>query len=465
VADGWTIVVEVGKTLTKATLWDDGGKLRARHYRLNPSVAADGYRALDAEGIEQWLLGVFTDFAVRGPVRTIIPVAHGAAAALIRHGELRCLPVDYEWPGAAVDRSSYDKQRDPFMATGSPALPGGLNLGLQLHWLESLRVSDLRTCVIVPWAQYWAWVLSGVAVSEVTSLGCHTDLLRPYHHAPSMLTLRRGWMERLAPIAAAHSVLGELRPSWAARTGLSPNVDVLCGLHDSNAALLAIRSRPDLRGCDTTVLSTGTWFIAMRSVAPNRSMTVDQLPEHRDCLVNVDVDGAPVPSSRFMGGREIDILTRGKPSSASAPSVESAVRAVEANAMALPTGVPGVGPFPNTEPRTAVSTGHDPNVIAQLYVALMADACLDLIGSQDYLVIDGQFSRATVFARALASLRQGMTVLASGNENGIAQGALSLVDSGMSQGPLQTVSPPPVDMTRYRNLWRRGAERLDRLRL
>ena len=140
-ADGWTIVLEVGKSLTKATLWDDSGKLRARHSRLNPTIEAGGYRALDAAGIENWLVGVFTDFATRGPVGSIVPVAHGAAAALIRNGRLQCLPVDYEWLGAAADRVAYDKQRDPFVATGSPSLPGGLNLGLQLHWLESLPVA------------------------------------------------------------------------------------------------------------------------------------------------------------------------------------------------------------------------------------------------------------------------------------------------------------------------------------
>jgi sugar (pentulose or hexulose) kinase len=340
---------------------------------------------------------------------------------------------------------------------------------LQLHWLESLRVSDLRTCVIVPWAQYWAWVLSGVAVSEITSLGCHTDLLRPYHHAPSMLAIRRGWIERLAPFAAAHSVLGELRASWAARTGLPASVEILCGLHDSNAALLAMRTRSELRGCDATVLSTGTWFVAMRSVAPRNSLTAAQLPENRDCLVNVDVDGAPVPSARFMGGREIDLLlgSDSPPPPASIPPVESAIRAIDAQAMVLPTRVPGVGPFPNTQQRTdsALGTGHDPNTIAQLYAALMADACLDLIGSRDYLIIDGRFAQAAVFTRALASLRPGTIVLTTGGENGIAQGALSLLDPATPQSSLQNVSPLPVDMTGYRNLWRRGAERPDRLRL
>ena len=75
-------------------------------------------------------------------IGAIIPVAHGAAAALLHHGHLVRAPLDYEWPGVAQDRAHYDAQRDSSEVTGSPALPAGLNLGIQLHWLESLRLRD-----------------------------------------------------------------------------------------------------------------------------------------------------------------------------------------------------------------------------------------------------------------------------------------------------------------------------------
>ena len=64
--------------------------------------------------------------------------------------------------------------------TGSPALPLGLNLGAQLFYQESLNPTLLaRAAIVMPWPQYWSWLLSGVAASEVTSLGCHTDLWNP----------------------------------------------------------------------------------------------------------------------------------------------------------------------------------------------------------------------------------------------------------------------------------------------
>src|SRR5882762_151279 len=135
----WTIVIDIGKSLSKATLWDEGGVCRGNRSRPNKRLMVGQSYALDAAGIEQWLQGVFAHFATVGPVGTIVPVAHGAAAALIRNGRLQCAPVDYEWPGVAYDRRTYDRERDAFAVTGSPRLPAGLNLGMQLHWLDSLR--------------------------------------------------------------------------------------------------------------------------------------------------------------------------------------------------------------------------------------------------------------------------------------------------------------------------------------
>jgi sugar (pentulose or hexulose) kinase len=429
---------------------------------------SQGYAALDTVGIEYWLKSVLAGFAARGPVGRIVPVAHGAAAALIRDGRLRCAPMDYEWAGPAEERATYDAQRDVFAASGSPALPGGLNLGRQLHWLESLGAGVARGTQIVPWAQYWAWVLSGVAASEVTSLGCHTDLWRPYSRSPSGLAQRRGWADRLAPMHTADAVLGTLAKDWVEHTGLSPRVEIFCGLHDSNAALLAARGHTEVRERDLTVLSTGTWFVAMRS--PLRGAHSPPLPEGRDCLVNVDVEGTPVPSARFMGGREIDILT-GQDVRAvgfkNAPrmGIEAALRAIEAGEMIFPSVVPGVGPYPHGGLMRSKSAAHvsDPLSLALLYAALMADVSLDLIGSGEWLIVEGRFSQEPVFTRALASLRPQTRLLISADDNGVAQGALSLVGGHRpAVSALERVAPLPINLGAYRSRWREVAKHAER---
>lgn len=462
-AGAWTIVLDIGKTHSKSTLWNETGNCVGRRVRPNPQVNTGNCLTLDTAGIERWLRGVLSEFARLGPIGAIVPVAHGAGVALIAKGRLQTAPLDYEWPGVSADRIAYNQQRDPFLATGSPALPGGLNIGMQLHWLESLRSADTRRAEIVPWAQYWAWLLCGVTASEFTSLGCHTDLWRPYDRAPSHLAVRRGWAERLARLTPANAVLGTLGPEWVEATGLSPRVQVYCGMHDSNAALLAARSHTELAGHEATVLSTGTWFVAMRAPTGSDARAA-LLPEARDCLVNVDVAGSPISSSRFMGGREIEILAGADvaDSAVDANRLASAIKAVDAREMIIPPCVPGVGPFPTARARILAPRPNsgDPMALAHLYAAMMADVSLDLIGSNDTLLIDGRFSAAPVFAQALASLRSATIVLASNDADGVARGALRLANVEQTEStPLRRVPPLAVDMSEYRARWREAAER------
>jgi len=348
--DRATIVLDLGKTLSKLSLWAPGGRLLERRSRRNERIGTEDYLGLDAVGIERWLGDTLTDFRRMGNVGAVVPVAHGAAAAWVSEGKLAQPPLDYEHPIPQSVRQDYEAQREPFALTGSPSLPDGLNLGAQLHFLEELRRGPVPESVtLLPWAQYWSWLLSGVASADVTNLGCHTDLWYPLSGAHSRLSVERRWASRMAPVVSSDTVLGTLTPRWAQRTGLPRDAEVYCGLHDSNAALLAARAYPEIVGHDATVLSTGTWFVAMRTPREAKGLDISSLSEMRDCLVNVDALGRPVPSARFMGGREIEILAMGQPVDANEdqPALLRAVPEVLASgAMALPTFTPGSGPFP-----------------------------------------------------------------------------------------------------------------------
>lgn len=461
-----TIVLDVGKTLAKLTLWGGDGAPLERRERPNPPVMENGRLVLDARGIEAWLADTLRDFARHGPAARLVPVAHGAALALLRDGALAVAPDDYEAPIPPDQRRAYDADRDPFARTGSPALPGGLNAGAQLDGLQrthpALFAPGLASSTaIVTWPQYWAWLLCGVAATEVTSLGCHTDLWWPESGRPSAMAERRGWAALLAPVRPAPSVLGTLTPAWQARTGL-PGLAIHCGLHDSNAALLAARAFPGMGG-EATVLSTGTWFVAMRTPAPDAPPPL--LPESRDCLVNVDVAGRPVPSARFMGGREIERLLALDDIRIDSPVhqaalAEAAPGIVRAGAMALPGFAPGCGPFPDAQ-------GHwhaRPDTTAAraaaicLYLALMADAALDLIGARDRLLIEGRFAAATLFVQALAALRPHTRVSVA--QTDASHGALRLVSPGLPPpAPPATVTPLGLDLGPYRAAWRQAIQR------
>lgn len=457
------VVIDIGKTVAKVTLCDSVGVAVARRERSNPKVRCDGVLSLDASGIEGWLREALKEFAAMVPVRTIVPVGHGAGAAIIRDGRLLFPPLDYEQSFPNNVRNSYAAERDPFVVTGSPALPDGLNLGAQLHYLEAARPDCLgEGAQILPWAQYWSWLLSGVAASEVSSLGCHTDLWHPFEAAPSALAVRRGWAARFAPLRPAGDMLGTLRPEWARRSGLSQAVEVRCGVHDTNAALLGARGFSEIGGKEATVLSTGTWFVAMRTPAADAHIDVATLRENQDCLVNIDVSGSAVPSARFMGGREIQLLLGEDGIQIDDPSLQDALIAaipqvIASGAMILPTMAPGVGPFPEGcgcwlyRPTSPIARA----AAVALYAALVADASLDLIGARERLLVEGRFSRAEAFTRALASLRGPANVWVAWGDLDLAYGACRLVDERLPPPcGLNKVQPLDADMAQYRARWR-----------
>ncbi|HEY1075447.1 MAG TPA: carbohydrate kinase [Fontimonas sp.] len=456
------VVLDIGKTVSKLSVWDARGHCIAQ--RTRPNRGGDGrtHDTLDVDGIDQWLSDALAEFASLARIDAIVPVGHGAAAAIVRDGQLACAVTDYEQPVPADLRDEYAAQRDAFVDSGSPQLPNGLNLGTQLHHLEATNPGVLAgTAQIVPWPQFWAWKLCGVAASEVSSLGCHSDLWRPLENRPSALAHRRGWAARLAPLRGAHEVLGTLNAEWAARTGLPRDVKVVCGLHDSNAALHATRGVAGFASGDATVVSTGTWFVAMRTPSAGATLDLSRMAEDRDCLINVNVEGRPIPSARFMGGRELMLLGGGV-DLAMAPTSPGALQGVvNAGTMILPGQVEGVGPFPRARGRRIGNPGTPDAQVAcvALYCALMTNVMLELIGSRERVLIEGRFAEFELYVSALATLRPDLEIYAGAAAEGVALGALRLLDPSLQPAMAPTrVSSLNIDLHAYHAHWRHLAE-------
>jgi sugar (pentulose or hexulose) kinase len=255
-------------------------------------------------------------------------------------------------------------------------------------------------------------------------------------------------------------MIGTLAPHVAAATGLSPSIRVLAGLHDSNAALVAARGFPEIGDNEATVLSTGTWFVAMRVGAGASVPTV--LPEGRDCLVNVDPYGEPVPSARFMGGREIETVigidTRRVDIKPDQPSLLDAVPGLlRGRSMLLPNLAPGFGPFPHgrSEWVNEPDDWYARRAAACLYAALVADVALDQIGARDRILVEGRFAEAEVFVRTLAALRPDCRVYTANAHNDVSFGALRLIEPALiPDGDLIRVEPIAGDLCGYRDRWR-----------
>jgi sugar (pentulose or hexulose) kinase len=453
------IVIDIGKTLAKVSLWSPAGALIARETRPNRRVDMGIYAALDVDGIGAWLIDVLATFAPLADVGAIIPVGHGAGAVLIRNGQVVLPPIDYEDPMPADLRREYDALRSPFAETGSPSLPDGLNLGAQLYRLQAQHPAAFEGAQILPWAQYWSWLLSGVAAGEVTSLGCHTDLWNPARGEASTLARKMGWAAALPPLRKGGDVLGAIRPELAARTGLPDDTQIHTGVHDSNAALIAARAFPEIADGEATVLSTGTWFVAMRT--PAAPVDLAALPEARDCLVNIDAFGLLVPSARWMGGREIEtqigIDTRRVDIKPDQPALLAAVASVVGSgAMLLPGFAPGCGPFPKKAGRwiNAPDDWFARRAAVCLYAAMVTNVSLDLIGARRAILIEGRFAEAEVFVRALASLRSNDAIYVANAHNDASFGALRLLDPVLPPaGELVRVKPLKTDLAPYHARW------------
>ncbi|RYD28214.1 MAG: hypothetical protein EOP89_03025 [Lysobacteraceae bacterium] len=53
--DELIVVLDVGKTVAKPTLWTAAGELVERLFRANKRIDAGAYLALDVDGIDGWL--------------------------------------------------------------------------------------------------------------------------------------------------------------------------------------------------------------------------------------------------------------------------------------------------------------------------------------------------------------------------------------------------------------------------
>ncbi len=438
-------VLDVGKTHAKLSLIGRDGAILAVRSRANATPTADGRPVLDAEGIEAWALATLGELGREADLAAIVPVGHGAAAALVEGDGLAAPVMDYEAQPPQELARAYEAERDGFAVTGSPRLQRGLNLGMQLYWQEQLY-PDLwpRRARALLWPQYWAWRLCGEVAAEVSSLGCHSDLWRPHEHAYSALAKRRGWADRFGPMTPAGSRLGPARGDLA-----RGRVDVLCGVHDSNASLHAVRSYPEVAGRPFTLVSTGTWFVAFRTGKAGWAE-----PE-RGGLTNVDVAGEPVQSARFMGGREYMAVVGEDLGVEPGPAEVRAL--VERGVSTQPSFDYGGGPYPRGPGAISGSpaTPAERAALGSLHLAMMTRAELDVVGAEGPVVIEGRFARDAVFPAALASLRAPDRVYACPQGgDGVALGAARLVWPDLTPAVgLAPVEPLPVDIDDYATSW------------
>ena len=412
---GAVAVLDVGKTNAKLIAFSSDGKILEQLRHPQRVVADNGLRVLDVEGIFGWLETALTELRSRHELSSLMISTHGCAVALLAGDKTLAAPIlDYEQEVPAEVNTEFARVAPAFAETFSPELPGGLNFARTIFfqgWADPTLEGRVRHILTYP--QYWTWRLSGALASEISFLGCHSHMWNPLDGRFSSLAVSRGWAEKFPPFAPAGALVG-------ARDGLG----VHNGVHDSNAAFYYYKSLGFSR---FTLISTGTWVIIFNPDCP-----LDRLDPARDMLANVTVDGEPVATIRFMGGREYDVISGQARQEVTAEMLR---RAISRDQMALPSFAAG-GPYPahagrlvGPEPEGAT----DRAAIATLYVAMMMAQSLDLVSSTGDIILDGGLALNGALCATLAALRQGQSLYRNTDAEGTAMGAAALAFRGLGR--------------------------------
>lgn len=291
-------VFDVGKTNKKLFLFDEHYKIVfERSARFLETVDEDGD---PCENLESLRLSVFDSLreVFKNPafeIKAINFATYGASFVYIDEDGKPLAPLyNYlkAYPEVLKDQfyDTYGGTEVFSNLTASPVL-GSLNSGMQLYRMKYEKpelYAQIKYALHLP--QYLSYLISGEAYSDITSIGCHTNLWDFTKNTYHEWVRKEGVIEKLAPIVASDQVIPAAFPG--------NNYGVGPGFHDSSAALvpyLVNFHEPFI------LLSTGTWCISLNPFNAT-PLTAEEL--ENDCLCYLQYEGKPVKASRLFAGYE-----------------------------------------------------------------------------------------------------------------------------------------------------------------
>jgi sugar (pentulose or hexulose) kinase len=442
--NGALAVFDLGKTNSKLFVFSRDGVLLEEQRTKPVWLQHRGKSVLDDARLYGWMRSALTDAVEKHDVGHMIVSAHGCTFALTSGNEQIHPILDYEQEIPDAVAAVIDPMQPDFSETFTPHLPLGFCFARHIYWLEVEEPEAFSGAdAILCYPQYWGWRFTGRGVSEYSYLGAHSQLWAPLEKDYSSLVGKLGWRKLFPEIVSSGEIIGHTDVVLA--DGSNRSIAVHNGVHDSNAALAYYRMT-GLSGF--TIVSTGTWVIII-----NLDCALDALDQERDMISNVTVNGEPAPSLRFMGGREYDLISEGWNKPISMEAVQSVVRR---GIFAMPSWAAG-----------GEVDGEERAAVAALYVIMMTDLSLDLIRSDNTLIVDGGLSKMDLFNKALGQLRPTQKVLRSNMSEGSATGAAALAFKALGLSPFtdetQEVAPGNIPgLEAYRDEWRTRADKARR---
>lgn len=294
-------VFDIGKTNKKLFLFNEAYQIvfeKTEHFE--ETVDDDGDPCEDVRNIQSFIERGLTSVLTLAEfsIRAVNFSAYGASLLYVdESGKTIGYLYNYLKPFPEKLREqfyeSYGGEKVFSYQTASPAL-GSLNSGMQLYRVRHLNpdfFNRIKYALHLP--QYLSYLVTGQAFSEITSIGCHTNLWHFQNMDYHYWLKKEGVLEKLPPIAPSDMVLNP--------QGIDQIYAVGVGLHDSSAALI-----PYLVTFEEpfVLISTGTWAISLNPFNSN-PLTKDEL--ECDCLCFLQYKGTPVKASRLFAGHHHDV--------------------------------------------------------------------------------------------------------------------------------------------------------------
>jgi len=355
----YVAVIDIGKTNKKIHIYDETLELVDSRSRSFESVERDGIPWVPSDEVEEWLLDNLSALASRYQIRLVSIATHGATFACVdEDGELAIPIIDYTYePGEPFHDEFYAKvgsrttlQRE----TATLVLPALVNVAQGVFFLQKTQPAAwARVKHVLFYPQYLAFRLTGKLGADYTYAACHTYLFDFERMDYSAVADRLGIRDLLAePIQDPATILGRIDPEIAGRTGLSPQIEVTLGVHDSNSSLLPYLLKKSEE--DFIVNSTGTWCVAMH---PEDRVEFAEDEIGKAVFYNMSALRGPVKTSILMGGLEFETYTaimKERFGMKEFPDFDPKIyRDVvkEAREFILPAVVRGTGQFPDSVAR------------------------------------------------------------------------------------------------------------------
>jgi sugar (pentulose or hexulose) kinase len=291
-------IIDVGKTNKKLFLFNEQYQIvHERSARFIETTDEDG----DAcENLESLRLSVFDSLQEvfqkeQFKVKAVNFSTYGASFVYVDANGNPVTPLyNYlkSYPGALKKQfyDSYGGEEKFSKETASPVL-GSLNSGMQLYRIKYEKpelFKKIKYALHLP--QYLSYIISGKPYSEITSIGCHTNLWDFEKNKYHEWVYKEGLFEKFPPVVPTDFVTQVKFLENDFKAGI--------GLHDSSAALI-----PYLVNFNEpfVLISTGTWCISLNPFN-HRPLTLEELQQ--DCLCYMQYQGMPVKASRLFAGQE-----------------------------------------------------------------------------------------------------------------------------------------------------------------